>query len=509
MSTELMSTELMSTELLLDAHGVRGLEVLRGLRPPISSGRFWIVQIGVLLVAFLDEVLLDILGFLPPFDIPRSTITALLLIPVIYAALNFGVRGAVGTALWATVLMFPDWLWIAGVTTANAWVEIGNLMILNAVALIVGQRVEREGHARLRAEAALRASEVAEARYRTLFEEQHAPVLVTDSAGVIAAANAAATALLGAGVPGRRLVDLIDAPMTAILSGTVPRLPVGDRVFVPKACTLGGGSGERLVQIVLIEITEEERRAREQRAYAAHLVTVQEDERRRLAADLHDDPVQTLTYLVRMLELLSDDPRLPADLEPLVRRDGELATGVVDVLRTVIHGLRPPVLDDFGAVAALRQLVAEVRARHGISIRLRVSGPEVRLSALSELTVYRVAQEALSNVVRHAKAKRTRVDLHFGDQVVLTVTDDGCGIPASGVTSASPGSHLGLIGMRERVNLVGGILEVGAHMPHGTLVRAAVPVTLPEPLPEATPAFEVSTTGGPEALEPSGAPYEL
>src|SRR5665647_2769108 len=94
-------------------------------------------------------------------------------------------------------LMFPDWLFIAGVTTVNAWVEIGNLMILNAVAFIVGQRVEREGQARLRAEGALRASEVAEARYRALFDEQHAPVLVTDSAGVVAEANAAATSLLG------------------------------------------------------------------------------------------------------------------------------------------------------------------------------------------------------------------------------------------------------------------------------------------------------------------------
>ncbi|MBE3074154.1 MAG: PAS domain-containing protein [Actinobacteria bacterium] len=452
----------------------RVLDAAGWLRLPLRSGRFWLVQAGVLFVAFLDEVVLDILGVQPPFEIPRSTITALLLVPVIYAALNFGVRGAVGTALWATALMFPDWLWIAGVTTANAWVEIGNLAILNAVALIVGQRVEREAQARLRAEGALRASEVAEARYRALFDEQHAPVLVTDADGVVTEANAAAVSLLGTGVSGRLLSDLVGTPVTAVLVGAVPRLPVGDRVFVPKARSLDVGSGERLVQIVLVDVTEEERRAREQGAYAAHLVTVQEDERRRLAQDLHDDPVQTLTYLVRMLEHLSDDARLPKDLAPLVLRNGELATEVVDALRTVIHGLRPPVLDDFGAVAALRQLVAEVRARHGISIRLRVSGDQVRLSAQSELTVYRVAQEALSNVVRHAQATRTRVDLHFGEQVVLTVTDDGRGIPASSTKSASSGG-LGLIGMRERVNLVGGSLEVCTHAPHGTMVRATLP----------------------------------
>lgn len=464
----------MSTDLQPHARGSRALEVVGRLSPPIRSGRFWVVQVGVLLVAFLDEVVADLMGFLPPFEIPRSTISALLLIPVIYAALNFGVRGAVGTALWATALMFPDWLFIAGVTTANAWIEIGNLFILNAVAFIVGQRVEREEQARMRAEEALRASEVAETRYRALFDEQHAPVLVTDVAGVVAEANAAATSLLGKDAPGRLLPDLVGTRVTAILAGAVPRLPVGDRVFAPKARTLGVGSGERLVQIVLVDVTDEERRAAEQRAYARHLVTVQEDERRRLAQDLHDDPVQTLTYLVRMLEILSDDPRLPADLAPLVRRDGELAAGVVDVLRNVIHGLRPPVLDDFGAVAALRQLVAECRGRHGLSVRLRVTGDQVRLSAQNELTVYRVAQEALSNVVRHAKATHARVDLHFGQQVVLTVTDDGCGIPASSITQAGPGGHLGLIGMRERVDLVGGSLEVRAHTPRGTLVRATV-----------------------------------
>jgi signal transduction histidine kinase len=465
-----------STELQGPARAVAApvLGAFDRLGLPLRSGRFWLVQVGVLFVAFLDEIVLDVMQFLPPFEIPRSTVTALLLIPVIYAALNFGVRGAVGTALWATALMVPDWLFIAGVTSANAWVEIGNLAILNGVAIIVGQRVDREGQARLRAEGALRASEVAQARYRALFDEQHAPVLVTDAVGVVTEANAAASSLLGPQVRGRLLSDLIDTPVRADLIGEVARLSVGDRVFVPKARALDVGSGGGLVQIVLVEVTEEEHRAREQRAYASHLVTVQEDERRTLAQDLHDDPVQTLTYLVRMLEILSEDSRLPPDLVPLVLRDGELATEVVDALRTVIHGLRPPVLDDFGVVAALRQLVAEVRNRHGISIRLQVTGDQVRLSDRCELTVYRVAQEALSNVVRHAQATHVKVSLQFGEQVVLTVTDDGCGIPALGSATAGSSGGLGLIGMRERVSLVGGSLAVQARRPHGTLVRATV-----------------------------------
>jgi signal transduction histidine kinase len=286
-------------------------------------------------------------------------------------------------------------------------------------------------------------------------------VIVTDPFGGVAEANAAATDLLGAGVRGHLLSDLVDTAVTAILDGSVPRLPVADRVFAPTARTLEVGSSGPLVQIVLVDVTEEEHRAREQRAYAAHLVTLHEDERRRLAQDLHDDPLQTLTYLVRMLEQLTENPALPSDLAVLVRRDGELATEEVDTLRTAIHGLRPPVL-------------------HGISIGMRMSGDQVRLSAHCELTIYRVAQEALSNVARHAHATTTWVDLHFGEDIVLTVTDDDCGLPVPSTTSATSGSGLGLIGMRERVSLIGGMLDVHEGSSNGTVVRVTIPSMQPE-----------------------------
>src|ERR1035437_7244582 len=123
----------------------RVLGAVDRLRLPVRSWRFWVVQVGVLLVAFLTEVVLDLMRFLPPFEIPRSTVTALLLIPVIYAALNFGVHGAVGTALWAIALMCPDWLFIGGVTPPKARVGIGNPAILNRGAVIVGRRGGRGG----------------------------------------------------------------------------------------------------------------------------------------------------------------------------------------------------------------------------------------------------------------------------------------------------------------------------------------------------------------------------
>ena len=99
--------------------------------------------------------------------------------------------------------------------------------------------------------------------------------------------------------------------------------------------------GEPLVQIVLVDVTEEEHRALEQRAYAAHLVTVQEDERRHLAQDLHDDPVQLLIHHTRMLKQLSDDPRLASEFVPLVRQGGLLAAqvgGSLEIRANAPHG---------------------------------------------------------------------------------------------------------------------------------------------------------------------------
>lgn len=477
------SVDLVSSSRAVTRGVLRAIAALRP--PPVRTGRFWLVQVGVLLGAFVDVVVLDIQQVRLPFWMPSSMTTLLLLVPVVYAALNFGVRGAVYTALWATALMVPDWIFLKGVTATHTWVEVGNLAVVNAVAVVVGQRVEREEQARRRAEQALRASEVAEARYRGLFDEQASPVLVTDSTGVVTETNSAALQLFSADVRGHSLSELVEVTAEAILAGQVSRLAVqapdgGELLFVPRAHTLATESGEYLVQVVLIDVTEEQRRAQEQHAYAGRLLTVQEDERRGLAQDLHDDPLQTLTYLVRTLEQLSYDPLLPSSVAAQVRHDGELAAEVVNSLRKVIRGLRPPVLDDLGLVAALRHLVKEVHDRCGLPIVLRVSGDEARLASTSELTVYRVTQEALNNIVRHAQAKHIRVDLSFADSVQLTVTDDGRGMPETSGLREGPGG-LGLVGMRERVALAGGSLETRARRPHGTLVRATLPRTVPEP----------------------------
>lgn len=209
--------------------------------------------------------------------------------------------------------------------------------------------------------------------------------------------------------------------------------------------------------------------------FAGRLLAVQEDERRRLAQELHDDPLQNLMYLARTLDDLADDPSLPAHVAKVVTSVEAVAVDVATALRKVIRGLRPPVLDDLGVVSALRQLVEEAGKRSGLTVDLSVKGRETRLPPQLELTAYRVIQESLSNAIRHAEAHRVEIMLRFGEQVVLSVADDGRGIRQAADRAGGGGQGFGLLGMRERVSLVGGTLEIEQRRPHGTRVRASLP----------------------------------
>ena len=454
---------------------------LRTLLPPVRALRFWIVQAGVLSVALIhDVVLVDVPGPSHPFGVADAMTSAFLLVPVIYAALNFGVRGSVATAAWATALIIPHWWLMHTLTRTHLTIELGNLAVLNTVAIVVGQRVESEQRARHRAEAALDIARTASMRYQSLFEQQPAPVIIADSAGAVHEVNTAATRLFGPIEPKSMLQDLLSATVAEVRGAQPPRLSLhtadgAQRLFIPTAHTLDVDGDRRLVQIVLTDVTEQHRRQEEQRVFSGRLLAVQEEERRKLAQDLHDDPLQNLVYLTRALDDLSEDVSLTAALVPTVQYGGELATEAATALRKVIHGLRPPVLDDIGITSALRQLVADVRKRSTLAVSLRCAGAENGLPPDVKLTAYRIVQESLNNVVRHAKARRATVRIRFGSPLTLTISDDGRGIPPSLGSADGPQPGLGLIGMRERATLAGGTLRVSARSPHGTIVQVRLP----------------------------------
>jgi signal transduction histidine kinase len=454
---------------------------LRTFLPPVRSVPFWIVQAGVLSVALVhDIVLVDLPGARHPFGVADAMTSAFLLIPVIYAALNFGVRGSIATAVWATALIAPHWWLMHDLSGSHLVIELGNLAVIYAVAIVVGQRVESEQRARHRAEAALEAARTVSIRYQGLFEQQPAPVIIADPAGTVHEVNTAATRLFGPIEPKSMLQDVLSVTVAEVRGAQPPRLSLhtadgAQRLFAPTAHTLDVDGDRRLVQIVLTDVTEQHRRQEEQRVFSGRLLAVQEEERRKLAQELHDDPLQNLVYLTRALDDLSEDASLTAALVPTVQYGGELAAEAATALRKVIHGLRPPVLDDIGITSALRQLVADVRKRSTLTVTLRCTGTENGLPPDLKLTAYRIVQESLNNVVRHAQARHATVRVQFGNPLTLTISDDGQGIPPNLGPADRPQPGQGLIGMRERATLAGGTLRVGGRSPHGTVVQATLP----------------------------------
>jgi two-component system sensor histidine kinase UhpB len=213
----------------------------------------------------------------------------------------------------------------------------------------------------------------------------------------------------------------------------------------------------------MLDRLEGERRTSARRALAA-----QEDERRRVARELHDEIGQVLTGLVLRSETLSRraPPDLKGDLEDL----REAARHGAEDVRTIARRLRPEALDELGLQSALLALCKDFADRTGVSVT-RDLERDLPLDSEQELVIYRVAQESITNVARHAEAKQVEVSLRReGGGVVLIVRDDGIGLPPDAHRAAT-----GLLGMRERALLVGAQITIGRNEGPGTEVRLYLP----------------------------------
>ncbi len=449
------------------------------LRPPLRDRRFWVIQF-VILALVMGHLLLDLHKSWLPAGVPDYPTVGLFLLPVIYAALRFGIGGACASAAWGTLLMMPD-LFVVDSRT-DLWSDGTLLVLICLVAVAVGQRVERETIARQRADLAIRAHTAAEARFRALFEASSAPTLVTDKSGALREANSAAKALFGARLGRRQLADLVgEGVARRLLAQTPPKLlsvvlPDGaGRVLHPLSTLVTDSGDDPLLQIILQDVTEDEERQRQTQSFALQVVHVQEQERRRIGQDIHDEPLQTLIYLSRRLEAISEDEGVLATHREAVASIRQILVSVVVQLRQLADGLRPPLLDDLGLVASLHQLVADFSGRSETKGSLRVSGAELDLGWDRKTDIYRIVQEALRNVERHAGASHVEVHLSFAKRTVrVKVQDDGCGFL---VDTTVPG--LGLRGMSERATLAKGRLEVNSVLGQGTTVRLTMSVAVP------------------------------
>jgi signal transduction histidine kinase len=252
-----------------------------------------------------------------------------------------------------------------------------------------------------------------------------------------------------------------------------PRVPAP-----PLACTLCDNRG--FVEGVLGELGTALGDARQYHSrikeMSSQVLTAHEMERKRIARELHDDTAQALTSILvrlRLLERSTKDTEVLQNVEEL----RELTSGALDSVRRMAMDLRPAALDDLGLVPALHAFAEKYSQSWPVSVTVSVHGLKRRLPADVELVLYRVAQEALTNIAKHASATSAAVSLSRRyNEVTLTIVDDGVGLDLNDGPETN-GSRLGLFGMRERLALIGGELQVESARGKGTSITARVPLT--------------------------------
>jgi signal transduction histidine kinase len=225
----------------------------------------------------------------------------------------------------------------------------------------------------------------------------------------------------------------------------------------------------------MMEVSERKQTEAQLRNLAARLEAIREEERTRIAREIHDEVGQALTALKMDLAWLGKKvpPRATAVRRKLHGMEGVI-DGTMDALHRILAELRPGVLDDLGLPAAIRWLAEEFKRRTEITCAVQVTGGEPGLDTGQATAVFRILQEALTNVARHALARRVEIRLHvLPTAFELVVTDDGRGITAAEVKA---NGTLGILGMRERALTWHGRVTVHGEPGRGTTVRVFMPM---------------------------------
>jgi signal transduction histidine kinase len=196
------------------------------------------------------------------------------------------------------------------------------------------------------------------------------------------------------------------------------------------------------------------------------IFSIQEEERRRIARELHDETSQALASLAASLEVAADTLSTSADKTRVTLRKAQaLSISILDEIHKLIYELRPTLLDDLGLVAATRWLVDNNLVAAGVTVDFKTEGRVKRLSLQLETTLFRVVQEAVFNIARHAHAENAGVSLRFKKSAIrVSISDDGEGFDVEEAISLKDRPRgLGLLGMKERVELMSGTLSIRSH----------------------------------------------
>jgi signal transduction histidine kinase len=226
------------------------------------------------------------------------------------------------------------------------------------------------------------------------------------------------------------------------------------------------------VAVEKAKLYEESERFQENlHTYVDQITRAHEEERKRIARELHDDSIQALAALSQRMDALTPGEARSTEAETKMERMRRELDGVQSRIRRFIQDLRPPTLDYLGLIPALRELVSQLKQQAGVDSELHVNGDERNFSPEDELLIYRVVQEALTNVGKHSKAHKAEVTIDFhDDRTTVAISDDGEGFdvgPDSGFVQLG---KIGLAGMEERAHLLDSQLTINSKPGQGTQV---------------------------------------
>lgn len=304
------------------------------------------------------------------------------------------------------------------------------------------------------------------------WEQVASPLLETTHLAPLVFVPVLLLALLAVFFGIRQIIQPLQA--LAAQSGALGR---GDYRAIEKP--VGGVSEIRRLQQELIHMARKLQVAQQSlHRYIGVITSGQEEERRRLSRELHDDTIQSLIALKQRVQLVEMDWEGHPVSTALAELEG-VAEQTIENLRRMVRALRPIYLEDLGLVAAIEMLASDTGEKLGSGIAFHCQGRMRRLDAATELALYRIVQEALNNIIRHSGASQASVQMTFhADTIQITIKDNGKGftVPESPAEFA-PGDHFGLLGMFERADLLGGEIHITSSPGNGTSLSITAPFT--------------------------------
>jgi PAS domain S-box-containing protein len=480
------------------AHQLSKSELAKVVRQP----GFWFILVLIILITIphYGEALGHpsfIYQLIAKLNLSRHAFERILyLAPVVWAGFLFGWRGSFITSLVALACMLPRAIAISEYPQ-DALFESGAVFVVGNVLAISFHALRQEREQRTQLEIAQQELRASEERYRELFENAHDAIWLHDFDGNIVAANRAAGELTGytveelTGMNVRSFLsdeslNLAHQIRVKMLNNELVEQPYEQRVFrrdgsealVQLASSLVFNKNIPVAfQHIARDVTEQKRMQENLRYYLLQVTKAQEEERKRISHELHDETIQALVVLSRQLDSLTSNKDLPEPLRHRLEEIWQQTNSIVSGVRRLSQDLRPAALDRLGLLPALEWLASDVSGYSGIEIKVNVVGEARRLPEEIELVLFRITQEALRNVWRHAHARHAEITVEFDEnRTRITVHDNGEGFKLPDkIGDLARDGKLGLAGMQERAQLIGGVLMVQSKPGEGTSITVEIP----------------------------------